>query len=50
MDPKHVKFIVKGLIGICFSFALGNIYKLGKEVDQHIDDYIDAKPPAKKAS
>lgn len=41
MDKATVtKAVVKGVVGLAFSAALGYVYKTGKLVDNKIDNYF----------
>lgn len=41
MNPKLMKLIVKGAIGLAFSAAIGYTIKLEKAVEERIDDHFD---------
>lgn len=42
MSPNTWKLILKTAVAVASSAALGSIYKLGKAVDQRIDDHFEA--------
>lgn len=45
MNAKLAKTIVSTASSILFSVALGSIYKLGRRVNERIDEYYDETKP-----
>jgi hypothetical protein len=43
MNPKLMKFLVKGAIGLAFSAAIGYTIKLEKKVEGAIDEHYENK-------
>lgn len=44
MNPKLVKMIVKGVIGLTFSSAIGYAIKMEKKIEDRIDEHYDSEP------
>jgi hypothetical protein len=43
MNEKIVKTIVKGVLGLAFTAAIGYTVKAERKIQDRIDDYYDAK-------
>lgn len=44
MNPKLVKFVVKGALGLIVSAAIGYTIKAEKMIEKRIDDHFDETP------